>query len=323
MNILTNLAFHQSSIWKRAVHTICADGESPDDLSSLRQAFRLWRRRSSADAVVTMGARPSLAYGLLCALTHVPSRQIMMEYFLDFPKPSSLRWRIKNALYRLVASRALGILVNSTPEIESTARRFHLPASRILFVPMYSTVEFPECIEANESYVLSVGRTLRDNETLLAAARRFSAPLILVVGRDDTLPARLPENVSLLREIPLSQTHELMRKAAVVVIPLLPAERSTGQVVILEAMAFGKPVVATALAGTVDLLQNQKTGLLVSANDVEALAEAVQRLLSDPEYARTLGRAAFQWIKDHGSADHRGAAMLFAIERLLSIARPQ
>ena len=316
MKILTNLAFSQSRIWTDASTTICRDGETPDDLPPLRQAWRLWRRRKGHDAVVTMGARASLFYGLLCAATRTPSRQVMMEYFLDIPRPSSWRWRFKHVLYRLVARRALGILVNSTGEIASTAARFDLPREKVLYVPMYSTIEPPECVESNDGTILSVGRTLRDNATLLAAARRFRAPLVLVVGKHDGLPAQLPPNVELLREIPLEEAHRLVRRAAVVVIPLLPAERSTGQVVVLEAMALGKPVVATELAGTVDLIENGVDGVLVPAGDIETLATSVNHLLGNPGEARALGRAAFRRILATGSADHRGRALLDATAAL-------
>ena len=157
---------------------------------------------------------------------------------------------------------------------------------------------------------------MRDNETLLAAARRFRAPLVLVVGKHDELPEPLPPNVELLREIPLEDAQRLMRRAAVVAVPLLPAERSTGQVVVLEAMALGKPVVATELAGTVDLIDSGVDGLLVPAGDAEALAQAVNGLLEKPDEGRAIGRAAYRRILASGSADHRGRAMLDAVARL-------
>ncbi len=316
MKILTNLAFVQSRVWSAAAESICGEGESPDGMGAVRQAWRLWRRRKGADTVVTMGARASLAYGLLCAAAGTASRQVMMEYFLDIPRPGSWRWRFKHALYRIVARRALGILVNSRGEVASTASRFGLEEGKVLFVPMYSTIEPPECVEGNDGIVVSIGRTMRDNGTLLAAARRFRAPLVLVVGGNDRLPEPLPPNVELLREIPLEEAQGLVRRAAVVAVPLLPAERSTGQVVVLEAMALGKPVVATELAGTMDLIESGVDGVLVPAGDSGAFAGAVNRLLENPEEARAIGRAAYRRILSAGSADHRGRAMLEAVGRL-------
>ena len=291
-SILTNMAFRQSRTWREATATICRDNESPDDLGPLRQAFRLLKLRSSADAVVTMGPRPSLAYGLLCALLGLPSKQILTEVFLDEARPSSLAWRIKTALFRIIARRSLGILTNSSAEVGFIARRFGIPEKKLRFVPMYTTLARPERTPHNEGYVLSIGRTLRDWDVLLRAAPQFKAPLRLVAGTGDRLPASIPPNVQVFRNLSLEEGRDLMRRAAVVAVPLLPAERSTGQVVLFEAMAMGKPVVATRATGTVDYVRDGENGLLVEPGDAPALADAVNRLLNNPAFASCLANAA-------------------------------
>lgn len=290
--ILTNLAFTQSPTWRAAVTTICREDESPDDLGSLRQLFRLLRLRSRFDVVVTMAPRPSLIYGLACALLCLPSKQIMTEVFLDAPRPASPLWRAKTALFRWVARRSLGILTNSSAEVGFIARRFALPEAKLRFVPMYTTIESPHLESAHDGTVLSIGRTLRDIDTLLQAAEKIPAPLVLVIGKHDPLPAKLPPHVQVFRNISLAESHEKLRHAAVVAIPLLPAERSTGQVVLFEAMALGKPVVATRVAGTADYIRDGENGLLVAPGDASALADATNRLLRDPERAALLGQAA-------------------------------
>ncbi len=60
---------------------------------------------------------------------------------------------------------------------------------------------------------------------------------------------------------------------------------------LLEAMAAGKPVVATDVGGGSEVVIDGKTGFLVPPKDPEALAGAVLRLLADPELARNLGKA--------------------------------
>jgi glycosyltransferase involved in cell wall biosynthesis len=60
---------------------------------------------------------------------------------------------------------------------------------------------------------------------------------------------------------------------------------------LLEAMAAGKPVVATDAGGSPEVVIDGKTGILVPPNDPEALADAMLRLLADRELARSLGEA--------------------------------
>jgi glycosyltransferase involved in cell wall biosynthesis len=61
--------------------------------------------------------------------------------------------------------------------------------------------------------------------------------------------------------------------------------------VVLEAMAHAKPVIATPVGGTGELVVDGETGLLVPPRDPAALAEAIGSLIADPEGARSLGRA--------------------------------
>jgi glycosyltransferase involved in cell wall biosynthesis len=61
---------------------------------------------------------------------------------------------------------------------------------------------------------------------------------------------------------------------------------------LLESMAMARPIIATAVGGNVDVLRAGLTGVLVPPRNPEALAEAMLRLLNDPEGAGTMGRAA-------------------------------
>jgi glycosyltransferase involved in cell wall biosynthesis len=62
--------------------------------------------------------------------------------------------------------------------------------------------------------------------------------------------------------------------------------------VLVEASALGKPIIATAVDGVPEIIDNGKTGLLVPPGDPGALAEAAIRLLKDKEEARRLGDTA-------------------------------
>ena len=61
---------------------------------------------------------------------------------------------------------------------------------------------------------------------------------------------------------------------------------------VLEYMAAGRPIVATAVGGNVELIEDNVTGLLVPSDDARALASAIQQLLTDRAFAARLGAAA-------------------------------
>ena len=314
------MAFRESRTWCATVATICADGETPDELCPWRQALRLLKRRRRFEAVVTMGPRPSLVYGLLCAVLGLRSKQVLTEVFLDEARPSSLSWRVKTALFRLVARRSLGVLTNSSAEVGFLARRFGIPEAKLRFVPMHTTIANPERAPEDAGYVLSIGRSGRDWETLLRAAPLLAAPLQIVAGAADRLPEPLPPNVQVLRDAPLALGHDWMRRASVVVVPLLPAERSTGQVVLFEAMAMGKPVVATRATGTADYVRNGENGLLVEPGDAPALATAINRLLRNPDWARRLSEAALTDCRNEWNAEIHATRKIEAIRALVASA---
>jgi glycosyltransferase involved in cell wall biosynthesis len=107
----------------------------------------------------------------------------------------------------------------------------------------------------------------------------------LVVSGDGPLRSLVPGSLGF---IPREELHRRFAHAAVVVCPSI----SEGfGVVCAEAMAHGKPVVASAVGGLSGLVDDERTGLLVPPGDVDALRAAIQRLLDNSELRERLGNA--------------------------------
>jgi glycosyltransferase involved in cell wall biosynthesis len=89
-----------------------------------------------------------------------------------------------------------------------------------------------------------------------------------------------------------------------------PADVEGLPVSLLEAMALGRPVVATAVGGVPGLVDHEKNGLLVPAKNPSKLAESIKRLLMDRRMAHELGQRA----RDHVERKHGLASMVRSIE---------
>ena len=76
--------------------------------------------------------------------------------------------------------------------------------------------------------------------------------------------------------------------------------------VVLEAMRFRKPVVATAAPGTTEVVDHNRTGLLVPIHDYPALAQAIRTVIQDPVLARQLGEAG----RARAEAEFRASTMV-------------
>jgi len=129
-------------------------------------------------------------------------------------------------------------------------------------------------------------------------------------GAPDWLCARGP-NVELLGEV--ADARAFLRRMSVVIAPLFAGGGM--RIKVLEAMALAKPIVATTLgAGGIDIENGRD---IVIADDVTSFAEAVNRLLRDPETAARIGTAARETVRERYDNDTIARDLLRFYESLL------
>jgi glycosyltransferase involved in cell wall biosynthesis len=146
--------------------------------------------------------------------------------------------------------------------------------------------------------VLTVGKDLaRDYATFLEAVRPLDVEATLVAHPRNVDVLELPPNATLRRGVTFLELRELYAGAACVVVPqrgddFAYGSEGGGLTALLEAMAMGRPIVASDRAILRDYVDDGVEALLVPAEDPSALRDAVERVLADPELARSLGAAA-------------------------------
>ena len=147
-------------------------------------------------------------------------------------------------------------------------------------------VEIPDetGVDAEPLEILYAGR-LSPEKGIEELAEAFRGHNLVVAG-DGPLRELVPQALGFLSPAELAERY---RRAAVVVCP----SRSEGfGVVCAEAMAHGKPVVATSVGGLKELVRHARTGFLVEPRNPAALRVAVNLLLGDEELRRRLGANA-------------------------------
>ena len=211
------------------------------------------------------------------------------------------------ALARRVLRRARLVIAPSSALADEAER---LGAQEVRTIP--NGIDLPEVVgeEADPPEVLYAGRLSPEKgvRELVAAA----AGLPLVVAGDGPLRDEVP---GALGFVPHDDLERLYGRAAVVA---CPSRREGFGVVCAEAMAHGRPVVAGDVGGLRDLVVHEETGLLVPPGDVDALRDALQRLLADAGLRRRFGEAGRARISEHFTWQRFGDETLRAYEDALA-----
>jgi len=107
------------------------------------------------------------------------------------------------------------------------------------------------------------------------------------------------DKVDFLGQVSPNELDRCYRNADVFVLPaVIDAKGDTEGlgVVLIEALTYKLPVIATGVGGIVDIIKDNETGVLVQEKDAEALAKALLKVLKDDKYATSLGEKGYQFV---------------------------
>ena len=198
---------------------------------------------------------------------------------------------------RDLSLRRVDRLVCPSSYLASLAVSWGVPVERIVVLPNPAPAlsELPSREEARERFQVSgptlafVGRITRQKalEVAFAALTRVEHVALLVAGdgpdlaevRTRASELGLDGQVRFLGPLSREDVLALFRAADA---SLLSSSWENFPHTVVESLAAGTPVVSTAVGGVPEIVRDDDNGLLVPAGDVEALAEAIRRLVSEP-----------------------------------------
>jgi glycosyltransferase involved in cell wall biosynthesis len=155
-----------------------------------------------------------------------------------------------------------------------------VPAARLLVIGEGSR---REALEAQAEALGLLGQPC-EGDTCVGTRQARPHATVVFTGRRDDVPA----------------------VTAALDVAVLPSYREALGLAVLEAMALSRPVVATNVGGIPEMVEHERTGLLVAPHDVDGLASAIVRMLVDHPLADTLARAGHDLVHER-----------FCIERMI------
>jgi len=274
------------------------------DLRVLSRLARLLRQERIR-ILFTFMFHPTVLGRVVGWLCHVPVR-------ISSERVMAWEGRGRRLLNQWTVPLATHVVAVSERVAAYAAREFRIPPDRLITIVNGVDLEhFRPVMRERDAGPPVIGCTARlhrksDHATLLRAFARLSArwpeARLLLVGHGPEGP-RLRALADALGVSP--RVHFLGEQPDVapylaqmdLYVQASMAEGMPNSV--LEAMATGLPVVATAVGGTPELVLDGQTGLLVAPGDPSALADALLALLADRRLAESLGRAGRARVEAH------------------------
>lgn len=259
-----------------------------------------WAARSEirrADAVLSMFESDGNGYAAWRALHLAGPPHVMIVCWLTEILGAASPRRL--AAYRRLYSAVDQIVVLSSNQVDVLARLLDRDPATIQTVRFGTDLdglgEVPEPSQRTgaDTKVLAVGRDAgRDWSTLASAVRGRPFSVEVVTRPELVRHVELPANMLVTPPVPLDRYLDMLRDADVVAIPSLDRGYPTGQTVMLEAMALGKPCIVTATEAMADYIRPGIDCIGVPVGDPGALGDAIERLIGAPDERQRIGAAA-------------------------------
>jgi glycosyltransferase involved in cell wall biosynthesis len=278
-----------------------------------RPAVRLARylRRAEIDVLETHGYKANVLGGIVATLLRVP-----WIAFLHGETHEGGKVRMYFALERMAARRAPRVVVVSRA-MRELAIRWAIPAERIRVI-------HNACFEAADAaadgrsvsapVIGIVGRLSREKgvDVALRAHARVvmtqpgARMIIAGVGPEEAKLAALASTLGVAGSVEwLGYEADIKSVFSRLMLLVLPSRSEGLPNVVLESMAYGVPVVATAVGGVPEAVIDGDTGVLVAPEDDVSIAAAVVNLLQDADRRRRLAEHARQAVAQRFSAAGR------------------
>lgn len=273
----------------------------PGRISQLAEAYIV---RNKYDAIISWVENIGFPFALMCKLTGTHPAHIAISSWLSKRKTSTV--------LRLAQTHVDRLILMSSIQHRFATETLGLPSSKVTLLKWPIDQKFWRPMNVPTDMISTAGREMRDFGTLIEALRdlpiRCHIAAVAVPGKKDAWIKDLstfdPSNSTItVGRKPLHELRDIYARSRFVVVPLYPTDTDNGTTTILEAMAMGKAVICSRVAGQADVIQEGTTGIFVPPRDPRALRETIEHFWNHPEEAERMGREGRRRIEQYHALD--------------------
>lgn len=280
-------------------------------------ARKLSKQLNEDDVVYCNGEDIGLPLSILCGTK--PNRPKLIVFFHAADRP-----RVRAALTFFQLEEKIDIFVSNTePQFQQLRKTLGISESRLHYLAEQTDVRFfcpgPTSSGKSRPIIASAGLELRDYKILAAATADLDVDVkISGFSRDakplaKSFPKMMPANMT-RRFYEWTELVQLYRDADLVVISLFKGDASSGVTTLMEAMACGRPIIATRTEGLADYLQTPGTVIPIEPGDLNGLKAAIDHLLAHPQAAEAQAKRAYEMVATHHNSEQY-------VEKLMTLMR--
>lgn len=187
----------------------------------------------------------------------------------------------------------------SKDEVEYYSELFNVDIEKFVYIPLgINPVDNIE--NDDDGYIFATGRSNRNYDFLIDVLDICKKDAIIAC--DTYLNKNIKGNIRVLNDCHGDDMKRLMAKSHIVVIPLNDVNVSSGQLVMLQALSLGKPVICTASNGVKDYIVNNETGILVN-NNIKEWIDAIENLYKDTGLYKKMSDNSKNFFVENFSAE--------------------
>lgn len=266
-------------------------------LFAFKQSLRTLFDPEKPEWVVVSSHFDILVISFLATVLMRKKPKLLLVGFIYTQRTAKLSAYLKFVYFSIILRLTEVVISHSPLEVEKNATFFKIKAKKFRYIPYGLYIDTKQNIPRSilPPYVISAGRSGRDYDLLIKVFSENGLPLRIVCDNDNLIKNKvLPENIKLLRQCYGKDYINELSNSKLVIIPISVEDISAGQMVLIQAMAFKKPIIITDTPTTRIYVEHNKSALLIKKGSAAEMQAIITKLWQDDNLCQSLANEGYQ-----------------------------